>query len=387
MIREDGFAPHDTGRTPIAATLAVDLLHLRRAMSLAERGLGKVSPNPLVGAVVVSGGRVVGEGWHEGPGTPHAEVAALQAAGELARGGTLYVSLEPCAHQGRTPPCAVAIEEAGITRVVAATTDPNPKVHGQGFAYMRAVGIAVVQGMMEDEAKRLTAGFSKHVRTGLPLVTVKMGASLDGKVADGYGRSRWITGDEARRDAHRLRAASDAIVVGARTALLDLPALTVRLPDYGGRQPIRVVVDGRGRVPAEGALFDGSAQTIVATTEAAPTRARSRWEAAGAEVLSFPQGDDVRVPLRPLLAELGRRDLQNVMVEGGPTLAWDAIRAGVADRLVLYLAPKLMGGARARGLFQGDGVAALTDAVPVRITSVEMVGPDVKVAADVGPCA
>jgi diaminohydroxyphosphoribosylaminopyrimidine deaminase/5-amino-6-(5-phosphoribosylamino)uracil reductase len=357
-----------------------DAEFMRHALSLAERGLGLVAPNPLVGAVVVSDGVVKGEGWHEGPGTRLAEVMALDEAGDRARGATLYVTLEPCSHQGRTGPCAPAIAESGVRRVVASLRDPNPAVDGRGFGVLRDAGIDVDVGLLEREAAELVAGFAKHVATGLPFVTLKMAASLDGKVAARDGSSRWVTGEAARRDAHRLRAGSGAIVVGAGTARADDPALTVRLDGYRGRPPIRVLVDGRGTVGVEGKLFDGSAPTWVATTGGADRGAVTRWKDRGADVVEL---GEKTVALRSLLRELGAAGIQNVLIEGGPTLAWSAVDEGVVDRVVLYLAPKLIGGTDAPGVLGGPGIATITDAMPLEIRSIERLGEDLKVVADV----
>jgi diaminohydroxyphosphoribosylaminopyrimidine deaminase / 5-amino-6-(5-phosphoribosylamino)uracil reductase len=355
---------------------------MRRALELARNGLGLASPNPMVGAVVVADGRVVGEGWHEGPGTAHAEVMALEAAGDRARGATLYATLEPCSHQGRTPPCAPRVVEAGVARVVAALQDPNPLVEGSGFRLLREAGVEVMVGILEDEGRELIAGFAKHVGTGLPFVVLKMAASLDGKIAARDGSSRWITGEEARRDAHRLRGGSDAVVVGVGTALADDPSLTVRLDGYRGRQPLRVVVDGRGRLPASAALLDTSASTLVATCSASADT-RAEWERHGAEVLVLDPDEGGRVPLAGLMSALGKRDVQTVLVEGGSRLAWSAVQGGVVDRLVLYLAPKLVGGLAAPGVLGGEGVATIADALPMSIRSVERIGEDLKVVADV----
>ena len=362
---------------------SADVTLMRRALDLARRGVGLASPNPMVGAVVARSAEVVGEGWHRGPGTPHAEILALRAAGDRARGATLYVTLEPCTHQGRTPPCAPVVLSSGIARVVAAMRDPNPAVDGSGFELLRRSGVEVDEGILGEEAATLIAGFAKHVRTGLPLVTLKMAASLDGKVAASDGSSRWVTGPAARRDAHLLRAASDAVVVGAGTVVSDDPALTVRLEGYGGRQPLRVVVDAAGRSGPERKVFDGSASTLVATTAAAPQGSVTAWTAAGAEVVPFDAGDGEGVPVDSLIEHLGKRDVLNVLVEGGPTLAWSAIRSGVVDRLVIYFAPKLIGGERAPGVLGGDGVATIAEALPLRIREVTRVGQDLKVVADV----
>ncbi len=356
--------------------------YMERALALAERGRGLVSPNPMVGAVVVDQGRIAGEGFHEGPGTPHAEIVALQEAGASARGATLFVSLEPCDHQGRTPPCTEAIVGAGVDRVVAAMRDPNPMVDGRGFERLRASGVEVVEGVHADEAARLNEAFVKHVRSGMPFVTWKMAASLDGKVAARDGTSRWVTGEAARVDVHRLRAAADAIVVGAGTALADDPSLTVRDPSYRGRPPIRVLVDGRGRVPATGDLFDGEAPTLVATTDLAVPDRRDEWVSAGAEVIVYPpEGEGV--PLDRLFTDLGKRDVQSVLLEGGPTLAWSALEEGVVDMVVVYLAPKLIGGEHAPTVLGGVGFAPIGRARALRIRAFDLVGEDLKVEADV----
>ncbi|HEX6230576.1 MAG TPA: bifunctional diaminohydroxyphosphoribosylaminopyrimidine deaminase/5-amino-6-(5-phosphoribosylamino)uracil reductase RibD [Actinomycetota bacterium] len=360
-----------------------DEAYMERAIALAERGRGMVSPNPLVGAVVVSSeGRVVGEGLHEGPGTAHAEVLALEAAGEAALGSTLYTSLEPCVHFGRTPPCTAAIARAGVARVVAAVRDPNPVVDGRGFDELRAGGVEVREGVLAEEAARQNEAFVKHVRTGLPFVVWKMAASLDGKVAARDGSSRWITGEAARADVHRLRAWSDAIVVGAGTALVDDPSLTVRDPGYRGRPPLRVLVDARGRVPATGDLFDDAAQTLVATTGLAPAERRAEWAAAGADVVVY-EAEGAGVPLAELAADLGKRDVQGVLLEGGPTLAFSAVQDGVVDKVVVYLAPKLIGGSDAPTVLGGRGFTPIANAVRLRVRSFDRLGDDLKVEADV----
>jgi diaminohydroxyphosphoribosylaminopyrimidine deaminase/5-amino-6-(5-phosphoribosylamino)uracil reductase len=359
-----------------------DEAYIERALALAERGRGLVSPNPMVGAVVVAEGRIVGEGHHEGPGQPHAEIVALREAGEAARGATLYVTLEPCDHHGRTGPCTEAIVEVGIARVVAAMRDPNPIVDGRGFAKLRSAGIEVVEGVDREEAERLNEAFAKHVRTGLPFVVWKMAASLDGKVASRDGTSRWITGEAARADVHRLRAAADAILVGAGTVLADDPSLTVRMPGYRGAPPLRVLADARGRVPAKGDLFNDEAPTLVATTDLAPEERRSEWSEAGAEVVVYePEGEGV--PLGRLMEDLGKRDVQGVLLEGGPTLAWAAVEEGVVDEVVVYLAPKLIGGAEAPTVLGGRGFAPISSALDLRVRSFDRVGEDLKVVADV----
>ncbi len=357
---------------------------MARALELARRGLGLASPNPMVGAVVVSDGEVLGEGWHEGPGTDHAEVIALRRAGERARDATLYVTLEPCSHQGRTPPCAPQVIGAAVARVVVATGDPNPVVDGRGLATLRDAGVAVDVGVAREEGRRLIEAFAKAVTTGVPFVTLKMAASLDGRVAARDGSSRWITGPEARRDVHVLRAGADAVLVGAGTALADDPALTVRLEGYGGRQPLRVVADASGRVPAGGRLFDATGgRPVLATTERAAAAVRGAWEERGGAVHVLPTDGSRGVSLPALLQTLRAcHGTQGVLIEGGPTLAWSAVRDGVVDRVVWYVAPKLLGGdGDGFGSLMGEGVATIADALPLDIEAVERLGADLRVSA------
>jgi len=377
---------------------------MARAVALAEGGRGTASPNPMVGAVLVRHGTVVGEGFHLAPGKPHAEAEALSRAGPAAAGATCYVSLEPCAHHGRTPPCVDALVEAGVARVVAAVTDPDPRVAGAGFARLRSAGIEVAVGTLAEAAEEQNAAFLTHRRLGRPRVTLKAAASLDGKVAAADGTSQWITGPEARGDAHRLRAEADAVAVGAGTALADDPRLTVRLaPARPGQQPLRILVDAVGRVGAGGHLFDGEAPTLVATTSAAPSAARAAWEAAGAEVVVCPaagwSGSVTHAepalggsgPPRPagapgvdlgwLAAALGEREVLELLVEGGPSLHASLWAAGLADRLIWYLAPLAIGGDGAPGLLAGGGAPTLAAARRLRLASVDRVGADLRVVA------
>jgi diaminohydroxyphosphoribosylaminopyrimidine deaminase/5-amino-6-(5-phosphoribosylamino)uracil reductase len=356
---------------------------MRRALELAQRGSGRVSPNPLVGAVVVIDNAIVGEGWHEGPGTPHAEAMALAEAGSRARGATVYCSLEPCDHSGRTPPCTLALIDAAIVRVVAATQDPNPIVDGRGFAHLREAGIAVEVGVLEADARRSNAAFERHVTTGRPFVTLKMATSLDGKVAARDGSSKWISGVASRQDAHRLRAANDAILIGAGTVIADDPSLTVRGEANTGRAPLRVVVDTAGRIPVTSAVLDDTAPTLVVTTSAARSSVVAAWRAAGAEVVSFDADDNGSVPLAHVLADLGKRDVQGLLVEGGPTVAWSFVRDELIDRVVFYIAPKLVGGASAPSALAGEGFAPITSALELRFERVDRIGDDLRVEADV----
>jgi diaminohydroxyphosphoribosylaminopyrimidine deaminase / 5-amino-6-(5-phosphoribosylamino)uracil reductase len=358
--------------------------HMRRALALAERGWGRVSPNPMVGCVLVRDGRVVAEGWHEGPGTEHAEAMALRLAGGRASGSTAFVTLEPCIHHGRTPPCVPALLRAGVEGVVAATRDVNPIVDGGGFRALREAGLVVEEGLLADEARRQNVAFFAHVRTGRPFAILKMASSLDGKAAARDGTSRWITGPTARADVQRLRAWADAVVVGAGTAVADDPALTVRDPVLASaRPPMRVIVDASGRVPADGRAFGAAAPTLVATTESVSADRRREWLEGGADVIVLDRDPTGGVSLRGLLQTLGKRDVQGVLLEGGPTLAWSAIRDDVVDQLALYLAPSLVGGTAAPGWLGGPGFAPIARAASVDVVSIERLGPDLKVVADV----
>jgi len=325
-----------------------DILHMRRALRLAVRGRGCVSPNPIVGAVVVTGGRVVGEGWHRALGEPHAERRALEAAGRRARGGTLYVTLEPCPHTGRTPPCVDAILDAGIRRCVAAIRDPHPIVNGRGFRRLRAAGVRVEVGLCAAEARETLGGYWRSHTTGRPRVTLKLATSLDGRIAPrrGFARSgpgRWLTGAEARRAVHRMRADADAIVIGAGTARADDPHLTAR-GVRAARQPLRVVCDTRLSLPLRLRLFRSplAKGTVVACGPAAPRRAERALRACGVNVWRLPLARDGVSP-RALLRRLAREGRHEVMVEGGAELATSWLRAGVVDRLARFTAPRILG--------------------------------------------
>ena len=355
---------------------------MRRALDLAVRGWGRVSPNPMVGAVIVRDETVVGEGWHEGPGTDHAEIMALRRAGERARGATVVCTLEPCNHFGRTPPCTRALIDAGVARVVVATIDPNLDGEAPGLRELAGVGIETEVGPMATRARRLNEAFERHVSTGRPFVTLKMAASLDGKSAAADGTSRWITGEEARSDVQRLRAGADAIVVGARTVVEDDPSLTVRDPRYTeARPPVRVLVDTAGRIPARGNVFDGSAPTLVATTDAALDARVRAWGEAGADVLVVDRDAHGGVSLRALMDALGKRDVQGVLVEGGATLAWSFVRDALVDKVVMYVAPTLIGGADAPGVVAGVGFAPVSAALQLDFEEVERFGRDLRLEA------
>jgi diaminohydroxyphosphoribosylaminopyrimidine deaminase/5-amino-6-(5-phosphoribosylamino)uracil reductase len=354
-----------------------DEVYMRLALDLARCGRGRTSPNPMVGAVVVKEGRIVGQGYHERAGGPHAEVVALREAGEAARGATLYVSLEPCCHTGRTGPCTEAILEAGVARVVAAMKDPNPLVAGRGLERLRQAGLEVTVGVLEREAARLNEVFCKYITTRRPFVVLKVAMTLDGKIATRTGASRWITGPAAREYVHALRDTYDAVLVGRGTVLADDPALTVRLPQ-GGRDPVRVVLDSRARLPETARVLQtGSpAPTIVAVTGDAPAERIGRLEEAGARVMVLP-GEGGRVSLPALLEELGRREITSVLVEGGATVHAAALAAGVVDKVVWFVAPKIFGGREAPGPVGGPGVADPAAALALEDVEVTRYGPDI----------
>jgi len=357
----------------------IDTIFMRRALRLAERGRGRTAPNPPVGALVVSNGEVVGEGWHKGAGAPHAEVEALSEAGARAQGATLYLTLEPCTHQGRTPPCTPQVIEAGITRVVVATADPNPREQGAGIRELEQAGVDVKTGVLEDEARRLIQGFAKWITTRRPLVTVKIASTLDGRVAAADGSSKWVTGLASRRDAHRMRAWSNAVIVGIGTVLADDPALTCRLRGYTGPQPLRVVVDSAARTPQTAMVLNDAAPTLIAATGKASEEAVQAVRARGADVVRLSEREG-RVDLAALLDELGTRGVADVLVEGGPTLIGDLVERRLVDRYVFYIAPKLLGQV---GLSAIAGLVApnIADARELTITSVRRTGADVKIEA------
>lgn len=349
---------------------------MARAISLARNGLGRTSPNPLVGAVIVRDGRIVAEGWHRKAGTPHAEIHALNMAGELARGATVYVSLEPCAHYGRTGPCARALVEAGVSRVVVAMTDPNPKVAGKGIAILQEAGIEVTTGVLEQEARQLNEVFLKWMTTGLPFVALKTAMTLDGKIATVAGQSQWITNEASRYETHRLRDIYDGILVGINTALADNPSLTTRLKEYQGRNPVRIVVDSRARLPLTAKLVtDGAARTIVAVTEQAPAERVEALRSAGVEIIVA--GSSNHVDMQSLMEQLGAMKISSVLVEGGGSVNFSLLQAGLVDRVYAFIAPKLVGGRDALTPVEGEGFQELDRAVELENIQLRQLGSDV----------
>jgi len=365
---------------------AVDLGFMARAIRLAHLGLFTTDPNPRVGCVLVRAGEVVGEGYHRYAGGPHAERDALAAAGEQARGATAYVTLEPCCHQGRTPPCTDGLPAAGVRRVVAAMVDPNPLVAGRGLEALEAAGAEVRVGTLEAEARALNPGFIKRMSRGLPYVRCKLAASLDGRTAMVSGESKWITSEAARRDVQLLRARSSAILTGIGTLLADDPALNLRLgaeglpgvrPGDPVNQPLRVLVDSRLRTPENARLLGLPGTTLIACSEGRALSDIMRLEAVGAEV-RVCAGSEGRVDLASLLRYLARREINELLVEAGPTLAGAFLEAGLVDEIVLYLAPHLMGDA-ARGLFQLPGLERMRDRIELGIRDLRMVGSDLRI--------
>ena len=359
-----------------------DRAYMARALQLAERGLYTTDPNPRVGCVLVKDDEIVGEGYHRRAGEPHAERMALAAAGENARGSTAYVTLEPCSHHGKTPPCSDGLIEAGVSRVVAAMKDPNPLVSGSGLKQLADAGIDVHAGLLEEQARALNPGFIKRMETGLPYVRCKLAMSLDGRTAMAGGESKWITSDASRRDVHRLRARSSAIVTGIGTLLADNPSLNVRLEaaDLPGVDdaweiltPLRVVVDSDLKTPADAKLLKLPGDKLIATTVGESVSV-DLLMASDAEVIHF-EGD--RVPLRELMASLAEREVNEVLIETGATLAGAALEAGIIDELVVYVAPHLMG-SDARGLLNLQNIETMEQRIKLKTVDMRQIGPDIR---------
>jgi len=351
---------------------------MARALELARRGLHTTHPNPRVGCVIVRRGEVVGEGFHQRAGGPHAEIVALEQAGAQARAADVYVTLEPCCHFGRTGPCTEALKAAGVGRVIVAMEDPNPAIAGQGLAALRAAGIAVDTGLMEAEAAQLNRGFVSRMTRGRPFVALKLAMSLDGRTAMGSGESRWITGEAARADAHRLRAEAGAVMTSVETVLADDPELTVRLVQTA-RQPDRIVIDTQLRAPLDARVWDGSARRIAVTVRPPADRVAA-LRARGVEVALVATTHDSRVELASALAALGGMEINEVLVESGPRLAGALLQAQLVDELVLYVAPALLG-SDARALAQLPGLDRLDQRLRMRFTDARMVGADLRLTA------
>lgn len=344
---------------------------MKRALALARQGKGRTSPNPMVGAVIVNAGKVVGEGYHQKAGGPHAEIHALRAAGEAARGATLYVNLEPCCHQGRTPPCTEALIQAGIAQVYVAEMDRNPRVASEGIRQLERAGIQVHVGLCAEEAAQLNEVHRKYIQTRQPFVILKMAMSLDGKIATATGESQWITSLASRQRGHVLRDEVDAILVGRGTVAKDNPALTTRLETGKGQDATRIVLDSRGKTSPKARIFnpESSAGVLIAVTPSAPAENIKVLESAGAEVITVPT-EDKRVCLRTLLDILGGHEITSLLLEGGGEVNASAIASGVVDKVMCFVSPKLIGGQHAPSVLGGEGIARLADAPRLRAVSV-----------------
>lgn len=351
-----------------------DTQYMRRALELAAQGRGRTSPNPMVGAVVVRGDAILGEGFHAAAGEPHAEVNAVRAAGDVAA-ATVYVTLEPCAHEGRTPPCADFLVSKRVGRVVAAMADPNPLVAGKGFLKLREAGIRVDVGVLEDEARRLNEVFIKYITARTPFVIAKCAMTLDGKIATRTGDSKWVTGETARRLVHELRDEVDAILVGSRTVMMDDPSLTTRLESRRTKDPLRVILDADAYLDAERRVFhlDSPAPTLVVVPE-------DREFSGPAETVRVPAGPG-GVDLQALMRELAAREITSVLIEGGGTTHASAFDAGIVDKVLFFVAPKIIGGREAITAVEGDGVALMAQAIPLERMSARPVGEDLLIEA------
>lgn len=356
----------------------VDRSMMARALQLAEQGLWTTSPNPRVGCVLWRDGEIVGEGWHEKAGEPHAEVHALRAAGDKSRGATAYVTLEPCSHYGRTPPCAEALIAAGVARVVAAMTDPNPLVAGRGLAMLAAAGIETASGLLAAEAQELNIGFVSRMTRGRPWLRLKAAASLDGKTALNNGQSQWITGPDARRDGHRWRARACAVLTGFGTVRDDDPSLTVRDMDTS-RQPLRVVIDSRLETPPDAKILQGGGTLLFAAIDD-PEKSAEKAEilrSTGAEIVFLPNAQG-KVDLLAAMQELARRGINEVHAEAGGKLNGSLLRSGLVDEFLFYFAPCLLGH-DAAGLFHGPALSSLADKQPLKIHDIRQIGSDIRV--------
>lgn len=352
-----------------------DQEYMKLAIELARSAAGQTAPNPMVGAIVVNNNQIIGMGAHLKAGEPHAEVHAIRMAGEKAKDATIYVTLEPCSHHGKTPPCADLIIASGIKRVVVASTDSNPLVAGRGIIKLREAGIIVETGVLENEALELNEVFFHFIETGLPYVTLKSASTLDGKTATVKGESKWITGEAARQDVHRLRHQHDAILVGVNTVIQDNPSLTTRLPE-GGKNPIRIVLDSTVRTSLNARVVtDGEAPTWLITTNKADKDKIAKMRALGVNMIVL--SDSVEIP--DLLKALAERGITSLFVEGGAEVHGSFLKAGAFQQLISYFAPKLFGGKQAPSVFGGEGLVHIEDAVSLQIKDVTMIGEDIRV--------
>ncbi len=358
-----------------------DAMWMARAINLARKGKGRTAPNPCVGAVIVKNGKIIGQGWHKKAGGPHAEVAALRSLKTSPKGATLYVTLEPCNHQGKTGPCAVAIIDAGIKEVVTGSRDTSPKKGSRGTARLKRAGVKVRTGALKKECDGLIADFIKHSSTKTPLVTLKTAITLDGKISTETGDSRWISSDLSRRLVHQMRNEMDAVMIGAGTAMKDDPMLTCRF-GKSRRDPLRVIVDGELKIPVTSKIIGSamSVPTLIATTRRAKISRIKKIEKMGANVIVSP-GNGKKVNLAWLMKELGKRNVMSVLLEGAGGLAGSAVKAGVIDRVMFFIAPKIAGGPRSA--ITGFAVKKMADALEIKNVGVSQIGPDLLVEGDI----
>jgi len=353
------------------------------ALSLAGLAMGYTSPNPAVGAVVVRDGVVAGLGHTQPPGSEHAEVMALRQAGQRAKGATMYVTLEPCSHQGRTPPCTQAIIDAGISEVHVALVDPNPLVSGKGLKALKTAGIRAFVGQYEERAREINEGYIKYITTGMPFVIAKFAMSLDGKIATETGDSKWISSEESLKFVHYMRHIVDAIMVGANTVVTDDPQLTAKgCSGRGGRtklQPLRVIVDGRGRTPASARVFEEPGNTLIAVAKPFRTKAATKFKKTGAEIVPLPAEKGV-IDLKQLLAVLGKRQVTSVMVEGGSGLFGSLFDNGLVDKVMAFVSPTIIGGDKAKGVVGGSGAKKMSDALHLKRVKVMEFGDDILIS-------
>ena len=364
----------------MALTAAEKTGYMKAALRLARKGLGLVSPNPMVGAILVRGGKIIGNGYHRFYGGPHAEVYALEAAREKARGSDLYINLEPCSHFGKTPPCVDALIAAGIRRAFIGMQDPNPLVAGSGIKKLRAAGIAVETGMLEQECRQLNEAFIKYITRKNPFVYLKLAATLDGKIATAEGDSKWITCDASRALVHRLRSEVDAVMVGIGTVIKDDPLLTARLKTGAGENPLRVIVDSRLRMPPGSKLLKTAraVPTIIATTDNSALSRQAALKKIGVEILTTTARKG-RVDLGQLMKKLGKRGVSTVLIEGGSELSAAALQAGIVDKVLFFYAPKITGGTHAPAMVGGAGINKISAAIRVRDIRYKRVGDDILV--------
>ncbi len=363
--------------------MTIDLKYMRRALALAKRGAGWVNPNPMVGAVLVKNGRIIGEGFHEFFGGPHAEVNAIRAAessSQHVEGSILYVTLEPCAHDGKTPPCANLIAEKKIAGVVIGITDPNPLVNGQGIRFLQSRGIEVETGVMEQQTRELNEIFIKYIHTTLPFVVLKSAMTLDGKIATVTNASRWITGELSRKMVHRMRQQLSAVMVGVDTVIFDDPMLNIRMKG-AWKNPLKVIADTHGRIPLEAKVLANDPQlAIVAASELADRNKLKNIERKGAQVLICPLKND-RVDLAFVMKSLGSMGIDSVMIEGGSTIAFSALQEGLVDKVVSFIAPKILGGVNAPTAVGGTGISSMDDAIGLENMRTRKIGQDLMLEA------